>query len=253
MERLNAIEGRVLASLVEKQLLTPQAYPLTLHALTAACNQSTSREPVMALSDDDVERALEMLKSMRLARFVLPSHGRSVVRYRHVLDEVLGLDAPQLALLAVLELRGPQTIGELRARTDRMAQIESVEHELALLSQATPPLAARLGRRPGQKEERWRSLLGGEALVGADAAPDAAPAGIARHDERGDGRNGAVQLRDAAAPPAAPAADTAAHHAVMTPAGGPDIGALEAAVDALRQDVAALRAELSELRDSLGG
>ena len=109
-----------------------------------------------------MQTALDELKELRLVRFVLPSHGRSVVRYRHVLDEALGLDNRQSAILAMLLLRGPQTIGELRTRTDRMAQfdgLDDVGHELELLASRQEPLAANVGRRPGQKEERWATLL----------------------------------------------------------------------------------------------
>ncbi|MGD0391086.1 MAG: DUF480 domain-containing protein, partial [Acidimicrobiales bacterium] len=119
--------GRVLGCLVEKQLTTPQQYPLTANALTLACNQTTNREPAVVLSDDTVLRALDRLKEQRLVRFVLPSHGRSVVRYRQVLDEVHGLDVEGLALLAILLLRGPQTPGELRARAGRVAEFRAVE------------------------------------------------------------------------------------------------------------------------------
>ena len=154
MERLTAREGRVVASLVEKQLTIPQHYPLTLNALVAACNQSTSRDPVSAYSEQEVLDAVESLRAKRMVRAVLPSHGRSVVRYRHVLDETLGLDAGQLAVLAVLELRGPQTVAELRARTERLAAIESVDHELGLLASREEPLAAQIARRPGQKVGR---------------------------------------------------------------------------------------------------
>ena len=105
-----------------------------------------------------MDAALHELKDERLVRFVLPSHGRSVVRYRHVLDEALGLDAGQSAILGMLLLRGPQTAGELRVRTERMVPLDGlhgVEHELELLATRTEPLAASVGRRPGQKEERW--------------------------------------------------------------------------------------------------
>ena len=152
----------MLGALIEKQLVTPQQYPLTLHALLAACNQTSNREPVTAYDEAAVLAALESLRARKLVRFVLPSHGRSVVRYRHVLDELLGLDAPQLAVLAVLVLRGPQTVGELRARTERMAafgSLHAVEHELELLAAHEEVLARRLARRPGQKEERWTQLL----------------------------------------------------------------------------------------------
>ncbi len=156
--------ARVLGSLVEKALTTPQQYPLTLNALVAACNQASNREPVVSYDEATVDAALHDLKDQRLVRFVLPSHGRSVVRYRHVLDETLGLDARQCAILAVLLLRGPQTAGELRIRTERMSQfdgLDEVEHELDLLASREEPLARNVGRRPGQKEERWASLLVG--------------------------------------------------------------------------------------------
>ena len=150
----------MLGSLVEKALTTPQQYPLTLNALVAACNQTTNRDPVVDYDDDTVQAALDELKELRLVRYVLPSHGRSVVRFRHVLDEALGLDARQCAVLAVLMLRGAQTAGELRIRTERMAQfdhVNEVEHELALLASRDEPLATNIGRGPGQKEERWAS------------------------------------------------------------------------------------------------
>jgi len=242
MERLNVIEGRVVASLVEKQLLTPQAYPLTLHALTAACNQSTSRDPVMILSEGDVEGALESLKALHLVRFVLPSHGRSVVRYRHVLDEVLGIDAPQLAVLAVLELRGPQTAAELRARTERMARVESVEHDLALLVGATPPLVRRLERRPGQKEERWQSLL--------TEKPGTASAPLVTRDAE-EGRH-VAEAPVPSAPAQAPGPPESGSPG-RAPVADPALGALKATVAELRREVDVLRAELAELRESLGG
>jgi uncharacterized protein YceH (UPF0502 family) len=159
VDRLTAREGRVVASLVEKSLTVPQYYPLTLNALVAACNQTTSRDPVTSYGEAEVLDAIESLKTKRMVRAVLPSHGRAVVRYRHVLDELLGLDEPQLAVLAVLVLRGPQTAAELRARTERMAVIDSLDHELELLSSRADPLCRRVPRGPGQKEDRWTSLL----------------------------------------------------------------------------------------------
>ena len=154
--------ARVLGALIEKGLATPQQYPLTINALQAACNQTSNREPVADYDESTVLVALDELKDRKLGRFVLPSHGRSVVRYRQVLDETLALDARQCAVLAVLLLRGPQTIGELRIRTERMAQFDSldeIQHELDLLGGREEPLAANIGRRPGQKEERWATLL----------------------------------------------------------------------------------------------
>jgi uncharacterized protein len=174
MPRLTAAHGRVVGGLVEKQLTTPQQYPLTLNALVAACNQTSNRDPVTAYADHEVLAALEELKAAKLVRFVLPSHGRSVVRYRQVLDEVLGLDDPQLAVLAVLLLRGPQTIAELRVRTERMAALDSISHELELLAGRQDPLVERLDRQPGQKEERWRQLLADHVSAPAPerASPD---------------------------------------------------------------------------------
>ena len=167
--QLNAQCARVLGSLVEKGLATPQQYPLTINALVAACNQTSNREPVVSYDEVTVQSALDDLKDLRLVRFVLPSHGRSVVRYRQVLDEALGLDDRQIAILAVLMLRGAQTVGELRTRTERMARFEGqveVEHELELLGSRDEPLVTNVGRRPGQKEERWAS-----PLVGAEDVP----------------------------------------------------------------------------------
>jgi uncharacterized protein YceH (UPF0502 family) len=162
MSELDPAEGRVIGSLIEKQLTTPQQYPLSLNSLALACNQTSNRDPVVSYAESEVQQALDSLKAKGLVRFVLPSHGRSVVRYRHVLDERLALDARQLSLVAVLLLRGPQTVGELRTRTDRMAEFDGlgeVEHDLEGLTRRDPPLVQRLDRRPGQKEERWTQLL----------------------------------------------------------------------------------------------
>lgn len=216
MERLTAREGRVLASLVEKQLTIPQYYPLTLNALVAACNQASSRDPVTTYSEAEVLDTVESLKAKRLVRAVLPSHGRSVVRYRHVLDEMLGLDPPQLAVLAVLELRGPQTEAELRTRTERMGDIDSVDHELGLLAGREEPLAERVGRRPGQKEDRWVSLL-----AEPGAATDAAGAG-----------------------------DVAGSRSSPQPVVG-DLDEVRGDVEELRHDVEAVREELEGLRGAL--
>src|SRR5580693_1760464 len=149
--------ARVLGALVEKGLATPQQYPLTINTLQSACNQTSNREPVVSYDETTVLAALHELKDQKLVRFVLPSHGRSVVRYRQVLNETLGLDDRQCAILAVLLLRGPQTIGELRIRTERMARfdgLDEVQHELDLLGGRDEHLAGNVGRRPGQKEER---------------------------------------------------------------------------------------------------
>ena len=173
--QLNPECARVLGALVEKALTTPQQYPLTANALQAACNQTSNREPVVNYDDTTVQTALDELKDQHLIRFVLPSHGRSVVRYRHVLDEALGLDNRQCAILAMLLLRSRQTTGELRTRTERMAQFDSldeVDHELELLASREETLAANVGRRPGQKEERWATPLVDSASTASAPDPD---------------------------------------------------------------------------------
>src|SRR5579863_8877224 len=134
---LNPVEARVIGSLVEKELTTPQQYPLTLNALVLACNQASNRDPVVHYDEATVEAAVTRAKSRGLARFVHPSHGRSVLRYRHELAEQLALGERPLALLAVLVLRGPQTLAELRTRTERMvdfADLAEVEAELGALA-----------------------------------------------------------------------------------------------------------------------
>ncbi len=171
---LNPVEARVIGSLAEKQLTTPQQYPLTLNALVLACNQSSNRDPVVAYDETTIEPALSSLKEAGLLRFVHPGKGASATRYRQVLDERLGLDSGSLSVLTVLMLRGPQTLSELRARTERMADfgnLELLEAELERLGGGTDPLVRRLPRRPGQKEERWAQLLSG-ATPEPDATSD---------------------------------------------------------------------------------
>lgn len=214
MIELTAVQARIIGSLAEKQLTTPQQYPLSLNALVLACNQSSNREPVVAYDEATVEIALTELKEAGLVRFVHPSHGRSVTRYRQVLDERYGLDPRGLSILAVLLLRGAQTVGELRMRTERMADFDnlaSVEAELERLSSGPEPLARRLPRQPGQKEERWLHLLTGEP-------PEA--------------------------PPGAPSI-------VVAPRGNASNVADE--VSSLRADVEALRSEVADLRDTVNG
>lgn len=221
------MEGRVVGCLVEKQLTTPQQYPLTLNSLTLACNQTSNRDPVVDWSEDEVHAALDRLKAQGMVRFVLPSHGRSVVRYRHVLDERFALDPRQMALVAVLLLRGPQTAGELRVRTERMADFDgvtAVESDLEGLARWEEPLVARLGRRPGQKEERWAQLL----------SPTAEPAA------------------EAAAQPADGAGRAGGSREPGVRAGIEAVEGLRAELDRLRQEVGRLRADLDELRRDLG-
>jgi len=232
---LSAEEQRVLGCLVEKQLTTPQQYPLTLNALTLACNQASNRDPVVAWDEATVEGAVRSVKTRGLAGFVHPSHGRSVLRFRHALDEALGLEERPLALLAVLLLRGPQTPGELRTRTERMvryADLSEVEAELDALAARAEPLVARLPRLPGQKEVRYAHLLGGPPSVDGsrrDAGHGDAP------PERASPLGGAP-LRAGPAPDAAPVDD----------------GGLGAAVQQLRAEVEELRRDLADLRRQLG-
>lgn len=168
---LSIVEGRVLGSLLEKERTTPDQYPLTLNALVTACNQSTSREPVMALTDHEVQSALTSMKAAGLVRMVHPSHGRSVTRYRQVFDEQQSLDAMSCSVLAVLLLRGPQTAAELRTRTERLHTFESLTAvENCLSDAATTGLVQLLERLPGHKEPRWQQLIADEAEIVATSS-----------------------------------------------------------------------------------
>ena len=160
---LTVIEGRVLGCLLEKERTTPDQYPLTLNALVSAANQSTSREPVMHLDEHEVDATLTSLKAQGLLRFVHPSHGRSVTRYRQVADEKWVMEPEQLAIVAVLLLRGPQTAAELRSRTERLYEYEHVEAvEAVLAALAAQGVVQLLERQLGQKEARWQQLLAEE-------------------------------------------------------------------------------------------
>lgn len=215
---MDFVEGRILGSLIEKQLTTPQQYPLSLNALVLACNQTSNRDPVTSLDEPAVQASLATLKEKGLVRYVLPSHGRSVVRYRQVLDERLGLDERQLALLGVLLLRGPQTVGELRGRTERMAtfeSIEDIERDLEGLTRGEEPFVMRLDRRPGQKEQRWAHLLGDGSALSAPAPPPPAASGVDSPRTEGS--------RD-----------------------------LRREVESLREEMESLRAEVHQLKEALG-
>ena len=151
---LNDIEARVLGCLIEKELATPEYYPLTLNALTNACNQKSNRDPVMTLEEDDVGHAYPQDDKLS-----------------HILAEKMRLSPAELAVLAELLLRGPQTVGELRTRADRMhpfADLSDVEEVLEELMARTPPLVARLPRQPGRKEQRHAHLFSGEPVLAAD-------------------------------------------------------------------------------------
>jgi uncharacterized protein len=158
----------VLGSLVEKQVTTPEYYPLTLNALTLACNQKNNRNPVTSYSENQVADALETLREKNLAYIFYGSTSR-VPKYKHVMPEVMHLSPPEMAVMCVLMLRGPQTLGELRGNASRLhefATLEQVEETLnALISRDPDPLVARLPRQPGQKEGRFAHLLSGEIEV----------------------------------------------------------------------------------------
>jgi uncharacterized protein YceH (UPF0502 family) len=189
-------ELRVVGSLIEKELTTPQQYPLTLNALVAACNQSSNRFPVVEYDERTVESTLLGLKDKGLVRVVHPSHGRSATRYRQVLHEALHLEREELAVLGVLMLRGPQTLNELKTRTERaadFADLDEVERTVDGLAGREEPLVVRIPRQPGQREDRSAHLLGGEVDVSAiPVAPAAAPS---RGGELADLRDEVAALR----------------------------------------------------------
>lgn len=174
---LTPVQSRIVGCLIEKELATPDNYPLTMNALLAACNQTSNRHPVTKLDEATVSNALQNLRAMNVVRIVYSRSNRAD-KFRHVLDELLALESHHLAVLSVLMLRGSQTAGELRSRTERLHPFtsqEEVDDALRELAGRNEPLAARLERRPGQKESRWAHLVGddlAEALAGDDAEPD---------------------------------------------------------------------------------
>jgi len=180
---LNAVEVRVLGSLVEKEITTPDYYPLTLNALVNACNQSSNRDPVVSFDETTVVRALDGLREKKLALVFYGADSR-VPKYAHKLTEALTLSRPEIAVLCVLLLRGPQTVGELRGRTGRMhefAALEEVEAVLqTLAAKESGPLVTKLPRQTGFKESRFAHRLAGEVtLEPAETAPRLEPATVA--------------------------------------------------------------------------
>ncbi|MGB3410447.1 MAG: YceH family protein [Microthrixaceae bacterium] len=173
---LTAPQARVLGCLVEKQATTPDSYPMTLKALTTACNQSSSRFPVVQYEPTLVEATLHALKGKALIRIVHPAHGERATKYRHVLDEALDLTAAQLAVTALLFLRGPQTVAELKTRSERIfnfgsaSEVETVLNQLATLD---PSVVAVVERQPGQKEQRWIQMLEVDPEARAASIPTA--------------------------------------------------------------------------------
>jgi len=182
-QALHPIEVRVLGSLIEKEITTPDYYPLTLNALVNACNQSSNRDPVLLLDEQTVVRALDSLRGRKLA-FMLQGADNRVPKYGHRFTEAFDLDRPEVAALCVLMLRGAQTVGEIRGRTGRMHEFSSLDETEAVLealAAMTPqPLAVRLPRQVGFKEQRYAQLLGGPVQAETPArVPRAEPAAVA--------------------------------------------------------------------------
>lgn len=212
---LSLLETRVLGVLVEKQRTVPDTYPLTLNALVAGCSQKTSRDPVMSVTEADVQATLDRLRSLSLA---VESSGERVMRYAHNIERVLDVPAQAVALLATLMLRGAQTVGELRINSDRLhrfadgSAVEAFLHELA--NRGAGALVAELPRQPGARENRWAHLLSG--------APSPATAPVAPQ----------------------PAADS-----VAAPA---ELVALKESVRRLEDELEALKREIARLREEFG-
>jgi uncharacterized protein len=164
---LTEIEVRTLGSLVEKEITTPDYYPLSLNSLTTACNQTSNRNPVTHFSEDAIADATESLRDKGLVNRIDRGESR-VIKYRHVLYEALNLSRPAIAVMCVLMLRGPQTTGEIRTRTNRLYDFSSLD-ELDIvinsLMSREPPMVARQGRQTGQKEVRYAHLLSGEVIT----------------------------------------------------------------------------------------
>ena len=181
-------EIRVLGALIEKQITTPEYYPLTLNSLTAACNQKNNRNPVMSLAEADVERALDSLREKNLA-YVFHGSTSRVPKYKHVAPEVLQLSAAELAAMCVLMLSGPQTVGELRTRGARLYDFKGVEEVdetvHALATRESDPMVVKLPRQPGQKDARFAHLLAGE-LAAETIVESVAPSRPARREHEVD-------------------------------------------------------------------
>ncbi len=186
---LNEVEARVLSSLVEKQVTTPEYYPLTLNALTLACNQKNNRNPVVSFDEETVAHALESLREKNLVYVFYGSSSRAP-KYKQMMPEVFDLSSQELALMCVLMLRGSQTVGELRGRSDRLydfAALDEAEETLNSLAAKEPqPLVAKLPRQPGQKEMRYAHLLSGEVKVDRESEIEDTEIGIAHGTQRTD-------------------------------------------------------------------
>ena len=170
--QITPVEARVLGSLVEKQLTTPDYYPLTLNALTAACNQKSNRDPAMSLDDTAILAAIDSLRDKNLVYLFYGSNSRAV-KYKHMLPNVFELEPQAVAAMTLLLLRGPQTVGEIRGRSDRLYEfscIGEVQETLDDLASRSEPLIVKLERQPGQKEARYAHLLSGPVDIASIAA-----------------------------------------------------------------------------------
>jgi len=182
--QLTETEARIVGALVEKQLTTPEYYPLTMNALVAACNQKTNREPVVNFDEQTVSRSLEDLRDKNIVYVFYGSTSR-VPKYKHMLPQVYELEPSETAVMCVLMLRGPQTIGEIRERTGRLydfRDLNDVNETLESLAKRDEPLITRLERAPGQKEARYAHLLSGE--VTSYTPPERSVSRGAANDER---------------------------------------------------------------------
>jgi hypothetical protein len=234
---LSAAEARVLGALVEKEVTTPDYYPLTLNALINACNQRSNREPVMNLDEDEVRQALHGLEDLQLAGRARSADGR-VTKYEHWLGEAFNFSRAETALICVLLLRGPQTPGELRGRTERMHRFEEIADVLAGLEKLMvrePALVAVLPRQPGTKESRYAHLLSSKAGAATTLFPVSVPTPLP------------------APPPAAIPQATFVPRQVAPPVlrtdASPDdrLAQLEAEMVELRREMAALRQKIDDL------
>ena len=238
-------EQRVLGCLIEKRWTTPDQYPLSLNALRLACNQSTNRDPVTDYDEATVREAAQRLFKYGLARLA-SGHSSRAIKYRHLAEEALGLGREELALLGVLLLRGPQTPGELKGRSERMARFQSLEQvEQVLGVLADRGYVRRLDRRPGQKEDRFAQLLGGDPVAGGPRASSVAAYGVSPASSA----PAPGELGPAPEPLASAHGAPGAAPASSAPAPASSDGELLRRLAALEAEVASLRAEVTALQD----
>ena len=236
------VEMRVLGALIEKQRTTPHQYPLTLNSLRLACNQSTNRDPVVDYDEAAIKDALAHLRQRGWTRYASAQGGRAA-KYRHLLNDALGLAPDEIAVLCVMMLRGPQTPGELKQRTERLHPFGSLADVEATVSRLIErDLVGRI-RRPGQKEDRFAQLLGGTGEGDIEPHPWPVEPAVAADPVEEGRTTGLVAEAQPAAPPRSSGTDE--------PAEGLDI--LVSRVGALEATVTELREEIAELRRELGG